>query len=124
MGTKDERLVVIGTGCAGVELAFATRAAGWSGSISLIGDEAVLPYHRPPLSKAYLMGEATADSLLLRTSALFEKSNIELLTSVKVKSIDRGGMHLCLSDGRKLPYDRLVLATGGRPRPLPAAVGA
>lgn len=124
MGTKDERLVVVGTGCAGVELAFAARAAGWSGSIILIGDEAVLPYHRPPLSKAYLMGEATADSLLLRTSALFEKSNIELLTSVKVTSIDRGGMHLCLSDGRNLPYDRLVLATGGRPRPLPAAVGA
>ncbi|SFB38735.1 3-phenylpropionate/trans-cinnamate dioxygenase ferredoxin reductase subunit [Collimonas sp. OK607] len=123
MGTKNERLVVVGTGCAGVELAFAARAAGWSGSITLIGDEAVLPYHRPPLSKAYLVGEASADSLLLRTPALFEKSDIELLTSAKATSIDRGRMHLCLSDGRNLPYDRLILATGGRPRPLSAAAG-
>lgn len=124
MGTKIERLVVIGTGCGGVELAFAARAAGWSGPITLIGEENALPYHRPPLSKAYLMGDANADSLWLRAPALYEKMNIELLMAVKVAAIDRRKMQVCLSDGRNLDYDRLVLATGGRPRPLPAAAGS
>ncbi|RJG04497.1 NAD(P)/FAD-dependent oxidoreductase [Noviherbaspirillum sedimenti] len=119
-----ERLVVIGTGCGGVELAFAARAAGWNGPITLVGEENALPYHRPPLSKAYLMGEANADALWLRAPALFEKQNIALLTAVKVAAIDRRRMQVSLSDGRNLGYDRLVLATGGRPRPLPAAAGS
>lgn len=119
--SKTERLVIIGTGCAGTELAFATRAGGWKGPITLLGEEPALPYQRPPLSKAFLMGEASKESLSLRTPALYQTSNVELLTDTRVISIDRLGKRARLANGRIIPYDRLVFATGGRPRPLPAA---
>jgi 3-phenylpropionate/trans-cinnamate dioxygenase ferredoxin reductase subunit len=122
MEDQRGRLVVIGTGCAGVELAFAARAMGWSGSIVLVGDDPAVPYQRPPLSKAYLMGEMNFESLWLRAPALYEKSRIELLTGVHVAAIDRVHMRVQLCDGREVPYDHLGLMVGGRPRPLPAAM--
>ena len=66
METSDSGLVVVGAGHAGSELAVAARQAGWAGRITLLGDEGHLPYHRPPLSKAWLKGAATEESLLLR----------------------------------------------------------
>lgn len=117
----NQRLVIVGTGCAGVELAFAARAGGWAGPITLLGDEPAIPYQRPPLSKAFLTGDASAESLQLRTPELYKASNIELRTDTRAASIDRAAKTVSLADGTSLPYDRLVLATGGRPRPLPAA---
>jgi 3-phenylpropionate/trans-cinnamate dioxygenase ferredoxin reductase subunit len=117
----NERLVIIGTGCAGTELAFSVRSAGWTGPITLMGEEPANPYQRPPLSKAFLTGEATAESLQLRTPELYKSSNIDLRTDVRAVSIDRVAKTVSLVDGTAMPYDRLVLATGGRPRPLPAA---
>lgn len=117
----SERLVIVGAGCAGVELAFSARAMGWTGSITLVSDEPEVPYHRPPLSKAYLLGEATAESLSLRAPALYESQAVRLLQGVRVLAIDRHSRTVRLSDGVTLDYGKLVLATGGYPRPLPAA---
>lgn len=121
MNELEKRLVVIGTGSAGTELAFAARASGWRGPIVMVGEEAVLPYHRPPLSKAYLTGDASADSLCIKAAAMYQKLNIELIEGVYVTLINREDKLVRLSDARTLPYDQLALTTGGRPRPLPAA---
>ncbi|WP_338044483.1 NAD(P)/FAD-dependent oxidoreductase [Pandoraea terrae] len=117
-------MVIVGTGCAGVELAFGARAGGWEGAITLIGDDPATPYQRPPLSKGYLLGEMSADDLCLKAVSTYDKSNIALCTGARVAAIDRKRMRVELEDGRELPYDHLALTTGGRPRPLPAAVAA
>jgi NADPH-dependent 2,4-dienoyl-CoA reductase/sulfur reductase-like enzyme len=117
----SQHLLIIGNGCAGTETAFAARLNGWSGPISLVGDEPLSPYHRPPLSKAYLMGETSVESLSLRADMTYEKERITLLSGRRAMHIDRKSRSVALSDGSLLTYDKLVLAMGGRPRPLPAA---
>lgn len=120
----NDNVLIIGTGLAGVEVAFGLRASGWTGSIQLVGDTTVLPYQLPPLSKAYLAGTAKAESLYLRTPEAYTAQNIQLLSGRKVTAIDRDRRQVNLADGQVLGYEHLVLATGGRPRPLPAASGA
>lgn len=115
-------LVVVGAGHAGTELAVQAREAGWPGPIQLVGDETALPYHRPPLSKAYLAGTATPDSLHLKARATLEKAGVELLQGRRVQALDRAGQRVAFEDGSSIGYARLALATGGRPRPLPAAI--
>jgi 3-phenylpropionate/trans-cinnamate dioxygenase ferredoxin reductase subunit len=115
-------LVVIGAGHAGTELAVQAREAGWPGPIRLVGDETALPYHRPPLSKAYLAGTATLDSLHLKARATLEKAGVELLQGRRVQSLDRVARRIAFEDGSSIGYERLALATGGRPRPLPATI--
>lgn len=115
---STDTLLIVGAGNAGAELAITSRQLGWIGPIELLGDEAQLPYHRPPLSKAYLSGVATAESLLMRSLAAYEKAGIKLSTGTRVESIDRIRKTLSLSDGTVLPYTKLALCTGGRPRPL------
>ncbi|SFV02578.1 NAD(P)/FAD-dependent oxidoreductase [Pseudoduganella namucuonensis] len=119
----NHTLLIVGAGCGGTELAFAARAAGWSGPVTIVGAEAAAPYHRPPLSKAYLSGETSEASLQIKAPAVYDKFNIGLITGTAAAAIDRPNRRLLLDDGRALPYDRLALATGGRPRPLPAAAG-
>ena len=119
--TADDVLLVIGAGHAGVELAVQARESGWPGRIVLVGDETALPYHRPPLSKAYLAGEAPLDSLALRARTTYEKAGVELLLGRRVERIDRAASQVSFHDGSRLGYTRLALATGGRPRRLPAA---
>jgi 3-phenylpropionate/trans-cinnamate dioxygenase ferredoxin reductase subunit len=111
--------IIVGAGHAAGELATHMRDNGWRGRISVIGEESSLPYHRPPLSKAYLAGTVTAQSLLIKPMAVFESANIEFIGGVRVNTIDRSGSRVHLADGRTAHYDRLILATGGRPRPLP-----
>lgn len=120
MSSPSETTVVVGAGHAGAELVSALRQKGYTGRIILIGEEAELPYHRPPLSKAYLSGEASRESLLIRSVAAYEKLQAECWTGVQVLSIDRQAHTVSLSDGRVQPYDKLVLATGGRVRRLDA----
>lgn len=110
--------VIVGAGQAAVELASQLRQQGYDGRLLLIGDEPYLPYRRPPLSKAYLSGEATMESLFIRNAAALEKLHIECWTGVSVTRIDRIRKILTLSDGRSQPYEKLVLATGGRARAL------
>mgnify|MGYP002619500971 CR=1 FL=1 len=119
----NDNVLIVGTGLAGVEVAFGLRANGWTGGIQLVGDTTVIPHHLPPLSKAYLAGTATAESLYLRTPEAYTAQNIQLLGGRQVTAIDRDRRQVSLADGRTLDYDRLVLATGGRPRPLPVAAG-
>jgi 3-phenylpropionate/trans-cinnamate dioxygenase ferredoxin reductase subunit len=121
MNTSDV-LVVVGAGHAGAELAVQAREQGWPGRITLVGDETVLPYHRPPLSKAYLAGTASADSLSLKARSAYETAGVELMLGRQVAEVDLAAARLAFSDGATLGYSRLALATGGRPRPLPAAV--
>lgn len=111
-------LIVIGAGHAGSELAVATRQAGWTGSILLVGDEPGLPYHRPPLSKAYLSGEMDAEALALRPDSAYERAGVVRRSGVRVAAIDRARHELVLAGaGERLHYGKLALCTGGRPRP-------
>ena len=122
---SDELLAVIGAGQAGAELAVQAREAGWPGRIVLVGDEASLPYHRPPLSKAYLAGAVSVDTLSLKAHAAYEKAGVELMLGRTVERIDRAARCVHFVGGESMVYSRLAFATGGRPRRLPeAALGA
>lgn len=116
-------IVIIGAGQAGVQTAESLRAGGYAGRITLLGDEPHGPYHRPPLSKAWLAGEMDGAQLVMRAPEMLARKNIELRTEVKVASIDRAVKQVLLADGSALPYDGLVLATGSTPRSLPLPGG-
>ncbi len=116
-------VVIAGAGQAGFSVAQKLRELGHRGPVTLVGEEPHLPYQRPPLSKAYLMGEVTADRLHLRPKEFYEEHCIDLRLGRRVAAIDRAERKVLLSDGSSLPYARLVLATGAMPRRLPAEVG-
>jgi len=113
-----DRVVIVGSGQAGFQVAASLRQDGYAGAIVLVGDEPGLPYQRPPLSKAYLK-EGVEDRLHFRNPDFFEKNGVELVDGVSVTSIDRTAHSVALSDGRQLDYAHLVLATGARNRRLP-----
>ena len=113
-----ENVVVVGAGQAGLQVAASLRDEGFAGSITLLGDEPVAPYQRPPLSKAYLLGDMGVDGLPLRADAFYAEKAIALRLGVRAGAIDRAAMRVLLADGGSLPYDRLVLATGARSRAL------
>ena len=114
-------IVIVGAGQAGGTAALQLRAAGFEGDVALIGAEPHPPYERPPLSKAYLTGELTYESLLLRPAELYEAQRIRLLTDTSIASIDLAQHSVTTSDARVLPFDKLLLATGARPRQLPVS---
>jgi 3-phenylpropionate/trans-cinnamate dioxygenase ferredoxin reductase subunit len=118
-------MVIVGAGQSGLQVAEALRSEGWPGRIVVVGDEAHLPYHRPPLSKAYLLGEAGEAQLTIRSADALARKAIELLPGTVAVAIDRARRRIALAGGRELPYASLALATGGRPRPLacPGAAG-
>jgi 3-phenylpropionate/trans-cinnamate dioxygenase ferredoxin reductase subunit len=116
-------IVVVGAGQAGATLVETLRAEGYDGALTLIGEEPAPPYQRPPLSKKYLLGEMTADRLHLKPLEWWKDHGVDLRTGVRVAAIDRAARQVVLADGERLPWDRLALATGARPRRLPAAVG-
>ncbi|MCG5074146.1 NAD(P)/FAD-dependent oxidoreductase [Paraburkholderia tagetis] len=117
------RVVIVGSGQAGVSAAFKLRALGYQGHIALVGEEPGLPYQRPPLSKKYLTDEADVERLHIKARALYESERIELRADSHVRSIDRDGKQILLADGQSLRYDHLVLATGATPRCLPFEQG-
>lgn len=114
-----ERVVIAGAGQAGAEAALRLRQNGFTGDITLIGDEPCAPYQRPPLSKAYLKGALSLDRLMLRPESAYVGDRITLVTATSVVGIDRGQRVVRTQDGRVLGYDALILATGARPRALP-----
>lgn len=118
METDTQRLVIVGAGHAGSELALSARQSGWAGAITLLGDEPVLPYQRPPLSKAWLCGQVDAEGLLLRPRSAYEAAGVSLLGGLRMLGIQREHKRIALSDGSVLPYDKLALCLGGRARPL------
>ncbi len=117
--TADQTVVIVGAGQAGGTCAMELHKKGFEGRIVIIADEDYIPYKRPPLSKTYLSGEATLDSLYVMKAEKLEAAGIECLTNTKVESINRENKSVILSNGEPLSYDKLVLTTGGRPRPLP-----
>lgn len=122
----NRKTIIIGAGQAGVEVATALRQRGYRGHILLMGDEPHLPYRRPPLSKSYLSGDVTAESLQVKPRATLDKAGIDFRPSVHVARIHRASHEVELADGERLHYDKLVLATGGRSRCLttPGAVAS
>lgn len=112
------KVVIVGAGQAGFQVAASLRQDGFDGEVTLVGDEAGLPYQRPPLSKAYLKGVIGADSLEFRPGTFFAEHRIDLLHG-RAAAIDRTNRRVTLEDGRALGYDHLVLATGAHNRLLP-----
>jgi 3-phenylpropionate/trans-cinnamate dioxygenase ferredoxin reductase subunit len=112
-------VVIIGAGQAGLQLAASLRELRYEGRVVLVGDEPHAPYQRPPLSKGYLMGEASAAQLSLRPDAFFATHRVELITGKRAQEIDRTRRRVGLDDGSLVEYDQLVLATGTRNRVLP-----
>lgn len=111
-------LVIVGAGHAGSELAVSARQQGWAGPITLLGEEPVLPYQRPPLSKAWLAGKVDEQGLLLRPRSAYEAIDVSLRPGARMQAIDRADRCITLADGSRIAYDRLALCTGGRPRPF------
>jgi 3-phenylpropionate/trans-cinnamate dioxygenase ferredoxin reductase subunit len=118
MGGESEKIIVLGAGHAGGSAVAFLRQFGWAGGITLIGDEPVPPYHRPPLSKAWLKGEADAASLVLRPESFYADNAIELRLGSPAAAINRAAKTVALASGEILPYDRLILALGARARKL------
>ncbi|WP_419715364.1 NAD(P)/FAD-dependent oxidoreductase [Henriciella marina] len=114
-----KNIVVIGGGQAGAQAVQSLRQFGYEGAITLVGDEAALPYQRPPLSKAYMKGELAEDRLYFKPAAWYEDNKVETLLSQRVKKIDRANRQVLLQHGGHLDYDAVIIATGSRPRPLP-----
>ena len=113
------RVVIVGAGHAGGSAAAFLRQYGHDGPIALIGDEPFLPYQRPPLSKAWLKGEAGEEELELRPPSFYEEAQIAVTRGVRAIGIDRQARQVDLQDGISAPYDSLILAMGARARALP-----
>ncbi|WBU60428.1 NAD(P)/FAD-dependent oxidoreductase [Paracoccus albus] len=114
--------VILGAGQAAASLSAKLRALSAEASITVIGDESAPPYQRPPLSKAYLLGEMPIERLTLRADAWWEEQNIRLLTGCKALRIDRDAKRIETTQG-PVTYDRLALTLGATPRRLPDALG-
>lgn len=116
----SEHLVVVGGGQAAAQAVQSSRQLGFEGAITLIGDEPCLPYQRPPLSKKYLAGEMPRERLQLKPEKFYASREVELLLGVSAEELDCSTRTLRLGDGRRMTYDRLILATGSRARRLDA----
>jgi 3-phenylpropionate/trans-cinnamate dioxygenase ferredoxin reductase subunit len=117
-----EKIVVVGAGQAGASCVAKLRAEGFGGAITLIGEEPVPPYQRPPLSKAYLLGEMVLERLYLRPGSFYEDNGITLKLGQRVERLDRAA-RVVVVGGEAVAYDHLVLTTGSSPRRLPEAIG-
>lgn len=112
---SDRGMVIVGAGECGVRAAFALREGGYAGSVTLIGEETALPYERPPLSKS------NSDAAKLIAEAhRYEEADIRFLKGIGVTGIDRSARTVKTADGSDIAYDKLLIATGARPRPLPS----
>ncbi|WP_405670455.1 NAD(P)/FAD-dependent oxidoreductase [Streptomyces sp. NBC_01530] len=112
-------VVVVGAGQGGLDTVAALRAKGYGGPVTLVGEEPVLPYQRPPLSKGFLTGAVARGELTLRTESFFEAQDIALVSGDRAQHIEVERQRVRLASGGTLGYDKLVLATGSRPRTLP-----
>jgi 3-phenylpropionate/trans-cinnamate dioxygenase ferredoxin reductase subunit len=116
------RVVIVGAGQAGAALAAKLRSLGHQGEIVMMGDEPAPPYQRPPLSKAYLLGEMEEDRLWLRAPEFWAENGVELRLGQAVTAIDPTAKTVTVG-GEALEYDHLALTTGSTPRRLPASIG-
>jgi 3-phenylpropionate/trans-cinnamate dioxygenase ferredoxin reductase subunit len=110
--------VIVGASVAGATAAAELRARGFEGRIALVGAEQEVPYERPPLSKAYLLGKAQRESAFVREPDFYGQHQIELMLGTRATRIDADVGRVTLDGGNKLEFDRLLLATGAEPRRL------
>jgi len=115
VGKAPDRIVIIGGGAAGFAAAERLRRARYQGSIVMLSDDSAAPVDRPNLSKDYLAGNAPEEWVPLRADDWYKENGIELRLGVKAAGIDKRGLSVELADGTKLPFDRLLLATGAEP---------
>ncbi len=115
--------VVVGAGQAGFQAVATLKERGCNGPIVLIGEESDPPYMRPPLSKKLLAGELDAGRAFLRPSAFYAEAGVDTRFGLRVESIDRARARVTLANGERIPYQKLLLATGCRPRTLDEAPG-
>jgi 3-phenylpropionate/trans-cinnamate dioxygenase ferredoxin reductase subunit len=118
MSNQPASIVIIGGGLGGAKAAEALREKDYHGSITLIGNEADAPYERPPLSKAYLAGQAPFEDALVHPLPWYGEHDVDLRLSTTATAFDKDGHTVSLSDGTTLTYDKLLLATGAIPRVL------
>ena len=111
-------VVIIGAGHAAGQAAASLRQAKYEGDITIIGDEAHIPYQRPPLSKAYLKGDQGADKVYLRAESFYTDRDIAMRLNTSATGIDTQSKTVALSTGETLDYDHLLISTGSRPRKL------
>jgi 3-phenylpropionate/trans-cinnamate dioxygenase ferredoxin reductase component len=111
-------VVVIGAGQAALQTIMSLRQGGYEAAIMLVGDEAYLPYQRPPLSKAYLSGKMERDRLFLKPDAFYTDNQVTLKLDMRVDSLDAAAKSVTLNNGETLAYEYAVIATGSRPRLL------
>jgi 3-phenylpropionate/trans-cinnamate dioxygenase ferredoxin reductase component len=112
-------LVVVGGSYAAAQIAASAREQGYADPIRIVSEEPCGPYQRPPLSKGYLAGKVPPTALPLRSEAFYRDSEVDLILGARAERLDLPGQSVMLSDGRRIGFDRLALATGARPRPLP-----
>lgn len=111
-------MVIIGAGHAAGQAAASLRQEKYTGPITIIGDEAHVPYQRPPLSKAYLSGSQEVERVYLRAEKFYNEKDIDLRLSTRATVIDRNAKTVELEGGEKIDYDKLLISTGSRPRRL------
>ncbi|MCF6329811.1 MAG: FAD-dependent oxidoreductase, partial [Henriciella sp.] len=116
--SSAENIVIIGGGQAAAQACASLRLFGFGGQITLIGEEATLPYQRPPLSKAYMKGEMSEERLYFRPTDWYRDNDIELMLSARAAAIDRSERTVEIEGGKRVAYDGLILSTGSRPRAL------
>jgi 3-phenylpropionate/trans-cinnamate dioxygenase ferredoxin reductase subunit len=115
---KSGRLVIVGAALAGASAAAALREEAFEGEITLIGAEPAMPYNRPPLSKGYLRGQDRFEDQLVNPSEYYADHRIDLRLGTRADAIDATRKIVSLERGEEVPYDRLLVATGGRNRTL------
>ncbi|MEJ0065657.1 MAG: FAD-dependent oxidoreductase [Caulobacteraceae bacterium] len=118
MSEAGAGVVIVGGGHAGGSAAAFLRQYGYEGPLTVIGEEPIAPYQRPPLSKAWLKGEADADALALRPESFYAEKEIALRLGTRAVSIQRAARTVTLESGETVAYDTLILATGARARRL------
>ena len=111
-------IVVIGGGQGAVQAIASLRQFGYEGTITLICDEDVIPYQRPPLSKAYMKGELQREHIFFKPASWYTENTIDVRLSTSANTISRDKKVVTLSTGEQLHYDKLILSTGSRPRKL------
>jgi 3-phenylpropionate/trans-cinnamate dioxygenase ferredoxin reductase subunit len=116
--TADQTFVIVGAGLAGAKAAETLREEGFDGRVMLVGAEPERPYERPPLSKDYLRGEAARDTIYVHGEAFYAEHDVELRAGCAATHLDTAVGEVALSDGIRVRYDRLLIATGAEPRRL------
>jgi 3-phenylpropionate/trans-cinnamate dioxygenase ferredoxin reductase subunit len=118
---SEPGMVIVGGGKAGARAAVGFRENGWKGPVTLISDESLAPYDRPPLSKAAITDDAEPQPTYLLDEGMIASLEVNFLRGAAATAIDRGARILSLANGKKISYERLLIATGAEPRQLSQA---